>query len=256
DRIANLKRLFAPESVAVVGASAAPEKAGYQALAALAGFAGPVYPINPRSQTILGHRAYPSLGAVGRPVDLVLFVVPAAACVAAVEEAVAAGCGGGVIMSGGFAETGSPEGTAVQERLRELCARSGFRLLGPNTAGFFNKGIGLIANFAPGIEHIRRGDVAVVAQSGGINLIASFLVDRLGSGVSCGIGLGNAADLDAADALEFLSEDPGTRAIALHLEGVTQGRRLYQTLARMTRRKPVVALSIGRDDVGEFARSH
>lgn len=256
DRRANLQRLFAPTSVAVVGASAAPEKAGYQALAALADFGGDVFPINPRLERILDRRAYPSLAAIGRPVDLVLFVVPAAACAEAVDEAIASGCGGGVIMSGGFAETGSREGAAMQERIREACARSGLRLLGPNTAGFFNKGIGLIANFAPGIEHIRAGDVGVVAQSGGINLIASFLVDRLGAGVSCGIGLGNAADVDAADALEFLAEDPGTRAIALHLEGVKQGRRLYETLRRVTPLKPVAALPVGRDDIGEFARSH
>lgn len=256
DRIANLQRLFAPNSVAVFGASAAAEKAGYQALAALADFAGPVYPINPRAETILGRRVYPSLSAVGQPIDLVLFVVPAGACVAGVEEAIATGCGGGVIMSGGFAETGTREGAAMQERIRELCARSGFRLLGPNTAGFFNKGLGLIANFAAGIDRIRPGDVGVVAQSGGINLIASFLVDRLGGGVSCGIGLGNAADIDAADALEFLALDPGTRAIALHLEGVKQGRRLHDTLRRVTPLKPVVALPVGRHEIGEFARSH
>lgn len=251
----NLHRLFAPESVAVVGASSAPDKAGHQALLALQTFAGPVYPINPNESEILGRRVFPSLRTIGQPVDMVLFAIPAAACVAAVEEAIRCGCGGGVVISGGFAETGGA-GIAAQQRLEQLCRDSGFRLLGPNTAGFFNKSIGLAASFAPGIDRIRAGHVGVVAQSGGVNLITSFLVDRLGYGVSCGIGLGNAVDTDAADALEYLVEDRATRAIALHLEGVKHGRKLYETLQRVTPRKPVAVFPVGRDDVGDFAQSH
>ncbi|HEY8553170.1 MAG TPA: acetate--CoA ligase family protein [Burkholderiales bacterium] len=254
-RLDNLKRLFAPRSVAVVGASPAEEKAGHQALRALATFRGDVYPVHPSAREILGYPCYPSLRAIGRPVDLVLFAIPAAACVAAVEEAIACGCGGGVVFSGGFAETGDA-GAEAQARLQALCERSGFRLLGPNTAGFYNKRIDLAACFAPGIDHIRRGNVAVVAQSGGVNLITSFLIDRLGYGAAFGVGLGNAVDIDAADVLEFLADDADTRAIALHLEGVRAGRKLYETLVRVTPRKPVAVFPVGRHDVGEFARSH
>lgn len=255
DRLTNLKRLFAPRSVAVVGASTSVEKIGHQALLSLKNFCGAVYPIHPNGGEILGRKVFPSLSAVGAPIDMVLFAIPAAATLAAVEEAIRCGCGGGVIVSGGFAETGA-DGTAAQERIRALCECSGFRVLGPNTAGFFNNNIGLVASFAPGIDQIRCGRIGVVAQSAGINVITGFLINRLGYGVSCGIGLGNAVDTDAADALDYLADDPGTAAIALHLEGVRNGRKLYDTLRRVTPRKAVVVLTVGREEIGDFARSH
>jgi acyl-CoA synthetase (NDP forming) len=251
----DLSRLFAPRSVAVVGASSAPEKAGHQALLALGSFAGDVFPINPKAPEILGYRAFPSLRAVTRPIDLVVFAIPAAACVDAVREAIECGCGGGLVVSGGFAEAGAG-GAAIQAELEALCLRSAFRLLGPNTAGFINNEISLTASFVPGASRIPDGAVAVVAQSAGVNLTVSFLLAKLGYGVSLAVGLGNAFDVGAADVLEFLAEQPRTRAIALHLEGVRDGRRLYETLRRVTPRKPVIALTVGREDVAEFAQSH
>lgn len=254
-RLANLKRLFAPASIAVVGASASADKAGYQAVASLKEFKGEIFPVNPKATEILGHRAYPSLRAIGKPVDLVIFAVPAAACVEAVREATQCGCGGGLIMSGGYAEAG-PEGAAIQAQIKQLCSDSGFRLLGPNTAGFVNTHQSLIASFAAGTEHIRKGNVAVLAQSSGINFMVSFFVSAPGYGVSCAIGVGNAADTDVADVLEFLADDPNTKAIALHLEGLPNGRRVFETLKRVTPKKPVVVLAVGREDVGDFAQSH
>jgi acetyltransferase len=108
----------------------------------------------------------------------------------------------------------------------------------------------------PGTDRLRSGRVAVVAQSGGVNLAIAFLLDRLGHGVSLAVGLGNAVDVDAVGVLEWLADDPNTQAVALHLEGVASGRRLYDTLRRITPRKTVVALVAGRADVGEFAQSH
>jgi acetate---CoA ligase (ADP-forming) len=252
---ANLRRLFAPASVAVVGASASPEKAGYQALLALEGFSGDVFPINPKAREVLGRQAFPSIKAVGRPLDLVLFAVPAAACVEAAREASACACGGGLIVSGGFAESGAV-GRSIQDDLAALCAQSEFRLLGPNTAGFVNKELSLTASFVAGADRIPRGGVAVVAQSAGVNLTVSFLLASAGHGVSIAVGLGNSVDIDAEEMLEFLADDPGTKAIALHLEGVAHGRRLYETLREVTPKKPVVALTVGQEDVGEFAQSH
>ena len=255
DRHTNLNRLFAPRSVAIVGASSSPEKVGYQAIHALEGFPGEIILVNPRADEILGYKTYPSLAAVGKPVDLVIFAVPATACVEAVSEAIKCGCGGGLIISGGFAESG-PEGAAIQDQLKMLCVGSSFRLLGPNTAGFVNTHASLTASFASGTEHLRAGNVAVVAQSSGINFLVSYFVGNLGSGVSCAIGVGNAIDIDATDALEFLAQDAGTRAIAVHVEGIPQGRRLYDAVRRVTPHKPVVVLIVGREDIGEFAKSH
>ena len=251
----NLNRLFAPKSVAVVGASSSPDKAGYQAVHALERFRGDIFPVNPKGGEILGHKAYPSLAAIGKPVDLVIIAVPAAGCVDAVQEAINLKCGGGLIVSGGFAEAGA-EGAEIQRQIGALCKASGFRLLGPNTAGFVNMNVSLTATFVAGREYIEKGHVAVVAQSSGINFIITFLAARLGTGVSCAIGVGNATDVDVSDVLDFLAEDPDTHAIALHLEAIPTGRRLYETLKRITPRKPVAALVVGREDIGEFAQSH
>ncbi len=250
-----LERLFAPTSVAVVGASSSVDKVGHQALLALGSFGGDVFPVNRSGTAIAGRPAVQSLAAIGRPIDLVLFAIPASACVAAVREAIACRAGAGVILGAGFAESGS-EGAALQAELQQLCTESGFRLLGPNTAGFVNREVSLTASFLLGAERIPRGSVAVVAQSAGVNLTVGFLLERLGYGVSMAVGLGNAVDVDAAHVLEFLARQPATRAIALHLEGVHDGRRLYETLRRVTPLKPVVALTVGKSDVGEFAKSH
>ena len=251
----NLQRLFAPASVAVVGASTSAEKAGHQALLALEHFAGDVFPINPKGGEVLGRRAFQSLRALPGPVDLVLFAVPAAACVEAMREAIDCNCGSGLILSAGFGETG-PEGAAMQAELEQLCAGSAFRLLGPNTAGFVNREVPITASFLLAADRIPSGEIAIVAQSAGINLTLGFLLAKLGYGVSCAVGLGNAVNVGAADVLEFLADQPGTRAIALHLEGVSDGRRLYETLKRVTPKKPVAVLTVGRENVADFARSH
>jgi acyl-CoA synthetase (NDP forming) len=253
--LTNLGRLLAPKSVAVVGASNAPDKAGHQAMLALARFVGEVIPINPKAGEILGRRAFSSLTALARPVDLVVFAVPAPACVDAVREAIECGCGGGLIVGGGFAESGAA-GAVIQRELESLLQGSSFRLLGPNTAGFINRSAGLTASFVAGADRIPAGNIAVVAQSAGICLTVSFLLAEQGYGVSLAVGLGNAVDVEAADVLEFLVEQLDTRAIALHLEGVPRGRRLYDVLRRVTPRKPVAVLAVGEHDVGEFARSH
>ena len=222
---------------------------------ALSGFAGEVFAINPKVESVLGRKAYPSLRALARPVDLVIFAVPAAACIEAVREAITCACAGGLVVSGGFSEAGM-EGAALEAELERSCRESGFRLLGPNTAGFVNKQISLTASFLPSAQRIPSGQIAVVAQSAGINLTVSFLIAKLGYGVSCAVGLGNAVDVDAADVLEFVAHQPATRAIALHLEGVRNGRRLYETIRRISPRKPIAVYTVGRTEIGEFARSH
>jgi acetyltransferase len=256
---ANLTRLLDPQSIAVVGASTSPEKAGYQALLALREFGGRLFPINPGATEILGFGAYPSLvaarDATGVAPDLALLVIPAAGVLDAIRDAARAGCGGVLVVSGGFAEAGEA-GAKLQEEATALCREAGIRILGPNTSGFLRPRTRCAASFAPGVERIPPGPVAVVAQSGGVNLVLAFLVHRLGMGLSLAVGLGNAADVDAADVLEHLADDADTKAIALHLEGVSDGRKLFEALRRVTPRKPVVAVTPGRADIGAFARSH
>lgn len=251
-----LDRLFAPRSIAVVGASASPEKAGYQMLKSLAGFPGDLYPINPKADRILGFPAYPSLADAPSDIDLVILTIPAAACVGALEEAAAAGVGGAIIISGGFAEAGAADGARLQEKLSGICHDGGIRLLGPNTSGFVNPRANVRATFAPGAERLAPGGVGLVAQSGGVNLSLAFEFLRQGIGVGLAAGLGNAIDVGLPDVIDHLATDDAIKIIAIHLEGVPDGRRLFESVRAATAVKPVVALPVGRSDIGDFAKSH
>ncbi|WP_395105109.1 acetate--CoA ligase family protein [Actinomadura sp. SCN-SB] len=250
-----LDRLFRPRSVAVVGASSTPGKAGYAMMRALASFTGEVYPVNVRGGEVSGRPAYVSAEEIPGPVDLALLAVPAAAVPAALESCARAGTRAAVVCSGGFAETGDA-GAALQDHVAAIARAHGMRILGPNTSGFVNAADGVPAGFLPAVAGLPAGPAAIVAQSGGVNLSLCFLAASEGLGISLGVGLGNAVDVDHADVLDHLAEDAGTRVVGLHIEGVTAGRALCEALARLTARKPVVALKVGRADVGDFAKSH
>lgn len=247
--------LFSPASVAVIGASATPGKAGNAMMRSLSGLPGPLHPVNPRGGTIEGRRAFPSIADVPGPVDLAVLVVPPAAVPGALEECGRAGVRAAVVCAGGFAETG-PAGQELQERVRAVAEAHGIRVLGPNTSGFMNPAAGVAANFLPGVGDLPAGPAAIVAQSGGVNLALSFLAAAEGLGLRLGVGLGNAVDVDFHHVLDHLAEDDGCRVVGLHVEGVTAGRALFEAVGRLSARKPVVALKVGRADVGDFARSH
>lgn len=254
-RTVNLARLFNPQKIAVVGASTDQAKAGSQALQTLSGFPGELMAVNPKAREILGFPCHPSVAELPEGVDLAVLAIPAEFCIQAAEDAAGRGVGGIFIISGGFGETGA-EGAKLQARLAEVCQRTGLRLLGPNTSGFVNPHAKCVASFVPGVDLLPAGSVAVVAQSGGVNLTVSFLVAQCGGGISLAVGLGNAVDISAADMLPLLANDSSTKAIALHLEGVPNGRELYEAVRYAAARKPVVVLVAGKNDIGEFAVSH
>jgi len=250
-----LDRLFKPRSIAVIGASTDEYKAGYQMVYALRHFPGELYPINRHADEILGFKVYPTLSAVGRSVDLVVLAIPAEGCARVLKEAGEAGAGGALIISGGFGETGEA-GKSVQDEILSACRRYGIRLLGPNTAGFGNPRAGVSANFTPWIGELKPGPVGVVSQSGAINLILAAAMYNQGLGISLATGIGNGADVAVSDVVEYLAEDPDTKVIALYLEGVREGRRLYEAVCRAVEKKPVVVFPVGQADIGDFAVSH
>ena len=253
--VSTLNRLFRPRSIAVIGASTNDDKVGSQMLYALRKFPGPLFPINPKADVIQGLKVYPDLKSIGWPVDLVILCIPAKACLAAAREAGESGAGAVMIASGGFGESSS-EGKTLQQDILETCRQYGMRLLGPNTAGFGCPKCKVTANINPWIDKIVPGSVAVVSQSGSMNLIlAAGICDRR-MGVSLGVGVGNAADVGIPEILEYLTHDPDTKAIALYLEGVADGRDLFEAVRRTTRHKPVVVFTVGKGDIGAFAASH
>jgi len=252
----SLQRLFAPRSIAVVGASTSPDKADYQFLRNLATFPGPVYAINPAATEILGRRSYKSLTAIGEQIDLVALCIPAAACAAVLREAALCGAGAALIVGGGFGETGTAEGKARQAEILSICRTAGIRLLGPNTAGFGNLSRDIAASFWAGLNALPRGNISIVAQSSGVSVILATQLQNLGYGVNLSVGLGNSVDVTPADVIDFLAEDDTTAAIALHFEGITDGRHLCEAIRGAVPRKPVIAITIGRTDIATFARSH
>ena len=250
-----LSRLFDPRSIAVVGASASEEKPGFQILKALEPFRGAVHAVNPRGGAILGRPVHRSLGEVPGPVDLVALVLPARHSLAVLKEAAEAGAGAAFMVSGGFGETGDA-GAALESEIASACRAGGIRLLGPNTSGFLRPSRGLACTFLPAATEIRPGAIGIVAQSGGINLTLAMMANAAGLGVSLAVGLGNAADLGLAETLTYLAADPETRAIVLHVEGVEDGRGLFDAVRAAAPVKPVIAIPVGEADLGGFAESH
>jgi acyl-CoA synthetase (NDP forming) len=253
-----LRPLFAPRGIAVIGASRDPGKLGAVMARSLARFPGTVVGVNARD-------ADPSAGRFGTiaeavaaspdPIDLAVLCVPAAVSARALADAAEAGVRATLVCSGGYAEAGGA-GIGHQEDLVAAARDGGVALLGPNTSGFLVPARGLTASFVPGVAAVPAGPVAVVAASGGVNHALAFLLAQADVGVSLAVGLGNAAGVTAADVLGHLAGDGVTRAVALHVESVTDGPALMAAVRATASRVPVVALVVGRNDVAEFAQSH
>ncbi|NQD86449.1 CoA-binding protein [Paenarthrobacter sp. CM16] len=251
----SLNRLFKPQVIAVVGASNSAEKAGGALMDVLRTFPGKLHPINSSADVISGRQAYKAVSDVPDEVDLAVIAVPPAAVADVLRDCGAAGVGAAIICTGGFAESG-PEGAQLQAEVIAVAKETGIRLLGPNTSGFIVPALNLHATFMPGVHALPAGNLAIVAQSGGVNLASAFMAAGLGVGISTAVGLGNAVDVDFADVLDHLAQDEDTSAIALHIEGVADGRALMAAIERACARKPVIALKVGKSDVGDFAQSH
>ncbi|GAQ65773.1 acetate--CoA ligase family protein [Streptomyces scabiei] len=253
-----LGALFAPRAIAVLGASATPGKLGAAMADSLASFPGPVMKVNSgRPDPDRGF--FPTVGeaaaAHGITPDLVVSCIPAAVTADALREAAAVGARAALVCAGGFAEAGS-DGLLHQKALTEVVRDTGIRILGPNTSGFLVPHRRLTASFVPGAPDLEPGSVAVVAASGGVNHALAFALAEAGVGLRLGVGLGNSLDVTQGDVLDHLAEDDGVRAVALHVETAAEGRRLTEAVRRLTDRVPVVALVVGRSDIGDFARSH
>ncbi len=238
----DLTALFAPRSVAVVGASDDPSKYGnWIAVRALRGDR-PVHLVNRSRATVLGRRAVPSLRAVGEPVDLVVVAVPAAGFEAAVDEALEVGARAIVGISAGLGESGD-DGKRREAALAARVRAAGAALLGPNCLGVLDhtSGLELTSNDFP------AGSIALLSQSGNLAIELAALVTDHGLGLSRFASLGNQADLDVADLIDACVDHDGTAAIALYCEDFRDGRRFARAALRSyAAGKPVVLLAVGR----------
>jgi acetyl-CoA synthetase (ADP-forming) len=249
----SLDPLFYPQSIAIVGASAAPEKVGSICLSNLleAGFKGRVYPVNPGLSKIMGVKAYSTIRAIPDEIDLALIAIPAPLTIDTVEDCAVKGVKVAIIISGGFKELGTEGGLHLQTKLRDIANQSGMRIVGPNTVGLANPAANLVASFQSSFGLARVGSIAVVSQSGGM---CAYIVHALtigNSGISKVIGLGNRCNLDFEDLISYLAVDKDTRVIALYIEGLEHPRRLMEAAHQTVKSKPIVVLKGGR---GELSR--
>jgi acetate---CoA ligase (ADP-forming) len=247
-----LDRLFNPRSVAVLGASADPSKLTGRPVDYLKrhGFAGAIYPVNPRYQELAGLACYPAVSALPAPPDVGLVLLGSDRVVEAVGELARAGTAAAIVLASGFGEAG-PEGERRQQDLKQ--AAGGMRLLGPNTIGLVNvtDRIMLSASGAMELAEFPTGSIALVSQSGGI------LGSLLSRGAARGIGFskliatGNEADIEVSDCLDYLLEDPATAVIALYLEGLRAPERFRAAATRAAQvGKPIIAFKVGRSEAG------
>lgn len=250
----NLQRLFRPDRIAVVGASATEGKLGYEAMANAVEFDGPVHPVNPSGEgSVFGEPFVDSVTDVDERVDLALLAVPAHVVPDVVAECGEAGVGGAVIYAGGFAEAGE-DGEQLQREVVDAADEHDVALLGPNTSGFVAPADSLLASFAGGVERLRPGGVTILAQSGGVAHQLAFGAHREGRGIATMVGLGNRANVGFEEAIPYFDADPQTDAIVLHVEGTDDGRALLEACRESD--TPVVAYKVGQADVGDFAESH
>ena len=249
----SLDALFAPNAVAIVGASDDTRKYGnWIAVQALKGGRS-VHLVNRTRDTVLGRRTVPSIQAVGSPVDLAVIAVPAAGFEEAVDDALAAGAKAIVGISAGLGEAGA-DGLALERRITAKIRAAGARMLGPNCLGVLDHttGLTLASNEFP------VGNIGIISQSGNLALeLCTLLVDH-GLGVSRFASLGNQADLDAADLIESYAAHEGTAAIAVYCEDFRDGRRFARAAAAAAAAgKPVVLLTVGATEASvRNAKSH
>ncbi|WP_353146160.1 acetate--CoA ligase family protein [Pollutimonas bauzanensis] len=244
-------------SIAIVGASADPTKISGRPLAYMLsrGFAGKLFPVNPARSEVQGLKSYPSLGAIGEPVDLAIIGTPAEQVQGVIEEGIAAGVKAFVVFSSGFSEA-SAEGAELQSRLAKLAQVNDITIMGPNCLGVANSSTGLIASFTTALEEtpLKKGGFSLVSQSGALGAYWLDICLRSDLGFSKWITTGNECDLDAASAIEYLIDDAETKVIGLYLEDVRDTVRFRQALQRAAvAGKPVIAIKAGRSQAGAAA---
>lgn len=250
DEDGNIRRLFEPRSIAVVGASADPGKIGYKILENIhsGGYVGRIAPVNPRGGEILGLPVHENVEAVPGEVDVAVITVPAKFVRAAVEDCGRKGVKYLLVITSGFSEVGNLRG---EREVVSLAREAGMRIVGPNMFGIYSAAASLNATFGP--STIRPGGVAIISQSGalGLAMIGKTYTENIGLSAICSVG--NKADVDEADLLEYLVPQEETKVILMYIEGVREGERFIKALREATAVKPVIVVKSGRSARGAAA---
>lgn len=258
-RTSPISALLWPNSVTLVGASDDVTRIGGRPLRYLreSGFAGAVYPVNPKRETVQGVKAFPSVAALPEAPDVAILAVPAAATVQAVRECAERGVKAAIVFSAGFAET-DEAGRAMQDEMVGIAHASGMRLLGPNCLGVFNSSIGFYGTFSAMLDSglVTPGPIGIVSQSGAYGSHLMYLARLRGLGMNYLVTTGNECDINVAEALRWMVEQPDVNVVMAYAEGVRDRDTFIEALEiARERRKAIVFMKVGRSEVGAHAVS-
>jgi len=250
--VTDYERIFHPKRMAIVGVSADSRSVGFGNGILLAcramGFAGEILPVNPKGGTFAGQEIYRSVEDIPGTLDFAVIAVPAESVPEALEACRRKGAAGAEVVTAGFAELGTPEGIALERRVREIAA-TGIRVIGPNCFGVYCPSSGL--TLLPGPDLSREsGPVAFLSQSGGMSIDFAHAGKWMGLRFSKVISFGNGADLRETELLRYLGDDPETGVIAMYVEGVEDGDAFFEAARAAARRKPVVVYKGGLSEAG------
>jgi acetyltransferase len=248
----SLEVFFKPKHVAVIGATETKDSVGRTILWNLIStpFGGTVFPVNPKRPSVLGIKAYPSIAAVPQKVDLAVIVTPAVTVPGLIEECVAAGVKGAIIISAGFKETG-PAGLELEQRILGIARRGKLRIIGPNCLGVMSPLIGLNATFAGAMAH--SGGVGFISQSGALcTAVLDWSLKDL-VGFSAFVSIGSMLDVGWGDLIQYLGDDPHTRSIVIYMESIGNARSFLSAAREVAMSKPIVVIKPGRSEAASRA---
>ncbi|HLN18590.1 MAG TPA: CoA-binding protein, partial [Patescibacteria group bacterium] len=249
----DLNKLFNPSSIAIVGASEEEGKVGNVVTKNILslGFRGDVFLVNPKHENLFARKCYKSLSEIQEPVDLAVIIIPAKLVASEIEKN-AAKIKNYVIISAGFSEVGD-EGREREEKIKEIAEKNQLNILGPNCLGFINPYKKLNATFAGDMPE--EGNIALVSQSGALAVGILDIAQKENLKFSKVISIGNKADIDEAEIMEYLENDSNTRVIAMYLEGIKNGQRFLEKAADISRNKPIIILKAGKTEKAQKAIS-
>ncbi|MDP6561355.1 MAG: acetate--CoA ligase family protein [Candidatus Peribacteraceae bacterium] len=249
--------LFEPKSIAVIGASPTEGKVGHDVLKNLIdeGYGGDLFPINPKHEEVLGKKTYKSVKEVDEPIELAVIVVPAKIVPAVLEECAEKKIENVIIISAGFAETGTEEGKDLEEQIKTIAQEHDINLIGPNCLGILRPSFKMNASFAAHLPP--KGSIALISQSGAMAVAVMDASQEIGIGYSLIASIGNKAVMDESDLLERAGQDSKTSVVGFYLESISDGKRFLQTCIKVGATKKIVILKAGVSKEGsEAAASH
>jgi acetyltransferase len=247
-----LDAIFAPHSVAVIGATDRAGSVGRAVLWSLVSspFGGTVYPVSEKRSSVLGIKAYKSVADLPESVDLVVVVTPAATVPGIIRECVEAGVRGAIVISAGFKEHGE-QGKELERQILERIQGTGMRVVGPNCLGVMNPIIGLNATFASGIA--RAGNVGFISQSGALCTAILDWAQKEMVGFSAFVSVGSMLDVGWGDLIDYLGNDPRTQSIIMYMESVGDARSFLSAAREVSLNKPIIVIKAGRTEAAAHA---